>query len=376
MRVNVIDAGVQNNIWTIQNKNVSYVGQDKSVSFKGVPGETTEYVRTVLRNKGIRFDASQRELPSRDFVADCIEKTVRVFERLFGSKSFPSAIVLKPIGGAMGQYDCDGNEISFDSKMSCFESMTKLKLDGLSGLYPFGMTLGGALLGIAPSFGSTIHPAHVFTHEFGHCAHYNHLKERHGEEVADKIWGGLVGTGVPTSIGRMITRFHLGDYAVASDDMCEFLAERLSADVCDGMSYSDTWHKTKDVDVNYSDIYSRKWNYRYSSPQSYIDYFTQQVWNGDLEGAKRVGADAEEYLASLESKAVPDSVAGVLEGAKQGARAIAESVANSEVSAIVSEGVEKISQGVEQAADKVKDFFSSFTGGRDKKNRLKINRWD
>ena len=66
----------------------------------------------------------------------------------------------------------------------------------------------------------------------------------------------------------------------------------------------------------YSDIFSRKWDYRYSSPQSYIDYFTQQVWNGDIEGAKRVGQQAEEYLKSIEAaktSPVVDKIASALD---------------------------------------------------------------
>ena len=59
-------------------------------------------------------------------------------------------------------------------------------------------------------------------------------------------------------------------------------------------------------------IFSRKWNYRYSKPQSYIDYFTQQVWNGNIEEAKKAGDDAEAYLRSIEgAQSVAPSVAKI-----------------------------------------------------------------
>ena len=38
--------------------------------------------------------------------------------------------------------------------------------------------------------------------------------------------------------------------------------------------------------------------------ESYIDYFTQQVWNGDIDEAKRTGDLVERYLAELEAERV------------------------------------------------------------------------
>ncbi len=373
MRINAVSQ-LQNQPFNKHNVNLK---NNNVISFRAgllAPGEKTAMVVNNLLGKGIILDASQRLLPSRDFVAGCIENTVTVFEKLFGLSSLPSKITLKPLKGPVGTYMNSNNEVAFDSNMSCFESMASLKKDSLSGINPLGMTLGGALLGIAPNFASTIHPAHVFVHEFSHSAHYNHLVERNGQEEADKVWSGLYGSGVPTSIGRLITRFHLGNYAVAANDMCEFLAERMTQDICDNMD-RNFWTNIKSTDVGYTDIYNRKWNYRYSSPQSYIDYFTQQVWNGDLEGAKQVGCDAETYLDSLDTNKVPDSVVGVFEGAKKGVNAIVESVSGGEVSAVVSKGVEQISQGIDVAAEKVKGFFGRFTDSLDAKNKIKIKRW-
>jgi len=62
------------------------------------------------------------------------------------------------------------------------------------------------------------------------------------------------------------------------------------------------------MNVDYSNIFYDNWKYRYSSPQSYIDYFTQQVWNGNIEGAKQVGKDAYEYLHRLDAEVVPVTI--------------------------------------------------------------------
>ena len=130
--------------------------------------------------------------------------------------------------------------------------------------------------------------------------------------------------------------------------MCEFLAERMAKDVCAGLT-DDMWVKYKDIDVKYDDIFNRKWNYRYSSPQSYIDYFTQQVWNGDIEGAKRVGDDANEYLAELESQKVAPAIE------------IASSV------------VETVIPGGFLLSKLFKNISENITNKLDDRNKLKLN---
>ena len=124
------------------------------------------------------------------------------------------------------------------------------------------------------------------------------------------MWYGLAGTRIPNAIGRLIAKFKISKYAVGTKDNCdmwEFLAERMAKDICGGLT-DNMWVPYKDIDVNYSDIFSRKWGYRYSSPQAYIDYFTQQVWDGDIEEAKRVGDRVEQYLAELEAERVPQTI--------------------------------------------------------------------
>ena len=103
-------------------------------------------------------------------------------------------------------------------------------------------------------------------------------------------------------------------------------------------------------DVDYSSIFSRKWNYRYSSPQSYIDYFTQQVWNGDLDEAKRVGDKVEQYLTELDAEPVPDVIANVV--------GVAHSL-----------GVPLFND----IADGVSNFFEKLTDKLDRRNKIGID---
>jgi len=124
----------------------------------------------------------------------------------------------------------------------------------------------------------------------------------------------------------------------------------MTKDICTNLVSDELWLTyLKNSDVDYSDIFSRKWNYRYSSPQSYIDYFTQQVWNGDIEGAERVGEDAGLYLARLEAQTVPQTVLRV----------------------------EKMTQEVpilESITKGISSLFTIFTQQRDKKNDLMLHK--
>ena len=55
------------------------------------------------------------------------------------------------------------------------------------------------------------------------------------------------------------------------------------------------------LDVRYADIFERKWNCRYICPQAYSDYYTQQVWMGDINGAEEVAKKIAQYLFELEN---------------------------------------------------------------------------
>ena len=258
-----------------------------SISFGTYNPSAAKKIEKELAQKGFMCDVK-----GNDFVGECYKKTVAVFNKLFGKPYMPKKLAYEELyEGAYGVYDCIANEVSINKyyNYGCFENMDKLKAKARE-MHGF----------ILPGWNSSKHPGHVFMHEFAHAAHWHHLRFRNGQENAMKVWQGLVGTTVPTGIGRLIAKFKLSEYAVEANDMCEFMAERIAKDVCRGLN-EDAWTQEKPIDVKYDNIFSRKWDYRYSSPQAYIDYFTQQVWNGDIDGANRTGRMAEEYLKEIES---------------------------------------------------------------------------
>ena len=268
---------------------------------------TTEHKRVSKHNNTFKSAASvSKEMAkmgistnfrNNDFFAECAKKVVELFNNLFGKYALPKRISYEPLGkGIYGSYYPMLREIEFNSNESGMYSQ-----EGLKRLAKEGHHF------LLPDDFSTTHPAATHVHEFSHCAHHANLDRNHsnGALIMDK----LRHTQVPTAIGKLITKFKLGNYALdKAGGMNEFMAERMSQDICNGiLDYS--WSKFKDIDVNYSNIFGRKWSYRYSSPQAYLDYYTQQVWNGNIEEAKKAAGKIETYLAELEASKVPNVVA-------------------------------------------------------------------
>lgn len=285
-RVNGFANGVK------QNPVVSKDLPADTVSFRNYNPAGARRIEQELARKGISCDFKNNE-----FVGECVQKVVKVFEDLFGRSWLPERVSMETINKKrlLAAYTNLDNKVYINQLYNdrCYKDMKNLRKSARGG---FGYY-------IFPDSSSSLHPAHTFVHEFSHCAHWHHLKDRNGFSNAWDTWKGLKGVVVPTAIGRLITRYKLSDYAIDGDDMCEFMAERMSQDICNSLT-DNLWVKYKHVDVDYHNIFSRKWNYRYSSPQSYIDYFTQQVWNGDIDGANNVGDDAARYLAEIESERV------------------------------------------------------------------------
>lgn len=231
-----------------------------------------------------------------DFKAECVQKVIKIFENLFGKEFLPKTVGFDLLDDCYGCYDISTRQVSLNNNLTCFDNLESLKKE-----------MKCSYRWLLPDRKSTLHPARTFVHEFGHCAHHTHLDKLHngcGAMIMDK----LRYTQVPTAIGKLITMYKLGSYSLDTNGgMLEFMAERISQDICEALT-EDSWEKIGSIDVDYSNIFSKKWQYRYSSPQSYIDYFTQQVWNGKIEEAKRVGEDAQEYLTRIEALAVPVTV--------------------------------------------------------------------
>lgn len=281
-------------------KNKKQLPKYNSVSFKKIDFDAARAIQNrIASSKGISMNVH-----GNVFVAECYEKVIAVFEKLFKKSYLPAYLGTEKFtsNSCLGQYSEHQNSVNVneDLDFSVFYDMDTLKESAKRNHNNI----------ILPDWASSNHPAHPFVHEFSHAAHWHHLEERNGYGNAHKVWHGLEGTRIPNAIGRLIAKFKISEYAVGTKDkcdMCEFLAERMAKDICGGLT-DNMWVPYKDIDVNYSDIFSRKWGYRYSKPQAYIDYFTQQVWEGDIDEAKRVGDRVEQYLAELEAERVPQTI--------------------------------------------------------------------
>lgn len=269
-----------------------------SVSFKNYNPSGAHRIEQELARKGI-----QCNFEGNEFLGECIKKVTELFEGLFGRSWLPEKIGMEHMRpGTYAAYLYTDNSVSINSyhNNECYDNIENLK-------QKVKENHNNKLLS---NWFSSAHPAHIFAHEYSHCAHWHNLVDRNGYYNAAKVWHGLDEVTVPTSIGRLITRFKLSDYAVEGDDMCEFIAERASKDICNNIT-DNMWIPYKSIDVGYSNIFNRKWNYRYSTPQSYIDYFTQQVWNGDIDEAIRTGEMVEQYLSELDAERVSPIVSTV-----------------------------------------------------------------
>ena len=224
------------------------------------------------------------EFKNNSFVAECTQKAVKIFSDVFGEKSLPKRIEFKDLpADRYGECTLDGEIININSALPCFNSKAELAIEMMKAKNIFFL----------PDDKSTTHYLRTFIHELGHSAHANNLRERNLGFIAEK----LQETQIPNAVGRLITKFKLGKYSATNMD--EFMAERISKDITKSLNLDDEYIGSL-TDLKYSDMFERKWNCRYITPQAYIDYFTQQVWNGDIEGANRIAALMKDYLEALQ----------------------------------------------------------------------------
>ncbi len=215
-------------------------------------------IEQLLARKGITCDFA-----GNSFVAECVNRTVNLFENLFGKSSLPSEVNYRYIGSpdveGIAQYWATYNRVDINSADSCFNNKSSLQNAMIKHKRVIGM----------PAWLSTSHYLHPIVHEFGHGAHFNNIESRGN----DYTWSWMTDK-IPNAVGKLITKFKLSSYA--NYNLKEFMAERISKDVCKNLNYNDCYIGDK-KDIDYSNIFSRKWNCRYSTPQAYLDYYTQQI---------------------------------------------------------------------------------------------------
>ena len=222
-----------------------------------------------------------------EFLMESVLKVVKVFNYLFGGRYLPSRLAYtKDMDNcAYACYDPTDDAVTFNANKSCFLDIGRLKSEVSKKLYTFG-----------PSHFSTKHPAHILVHEFSHAAHYKNLESIYdSKNEALQYWADTRETSVPSPFGKLISKYKISNYAVQSNDMAEFLAERMTKDICGAMS-KDSWKLKSKPDVEYSTIFDRKWKQHNACPQAYIDYFSQLVWKGRVAGAEELSDQVELFL--------------------------------------------------------------------------------
>ncbi len=318
---------------------ISYNKNDQNINFNIAKNKINFKSNKWLAPKAYRIenDLFQKcgidsDFKNNSYMAECVEKTVNIFKDNFGHWALPSKINAETINeyGVYAYYSNWNDSVVVDNNNKCFENEKNLITEMKQHRNLFFL----------PDWFSTIHPLHIFVHEMAHSAHYHNL-ESHGNGSSMNY---LRETKIPTAIGRLIAKFKLSKYAATN--MNEFMAERITKDILKNLTPYG-YYRGNSKDLDYSNIFCNKWNYRYSTPQAYIDYYTQQVWNGDIVEAKRAGDKIEHYLQSLEAEETPV----VIKNAK-----------------ILTEGI----PGLEILTGGLFNMFKSATKTLDKKNDLRL----
>ena len=291
MRVNTVTSNTKSYYVSDSANTLNKGKKARNISFKN-------FIKTLYyENKMKKLYNIECDFKTNGFVAECVKKTADIFDDIFGRDSLPQTVDFLSFRkhfdegeGVLGMH-CHSNytpdnNIYYNSDADCYKTKNKLKFHELT----------NKLVWWAP----TASYLHTFVHEFGHSAHFKHLLARgNGPVMSD-----LSDTRIPTVIGRFITKFKLGRYAATN--MNEFMAERITKDICDNLSSTTEMYDGLYMDMDYAHIFERRWKYRYSSPQAYLDYYTQQVWNGDIEKASEVSEEMGIYLKKIESmEAIP-----------------------------------------------------------------------
>lgn len=266
-------------------KNGRKFNSSVNLSFKNLI-KAMHYERKMSKELGVKSSFGVNS-----FVAESVWKTAKIFEQLFGQKSLPNSVdftsFLKKfsygkstLGLHINHSIYPEDEVYFNSDCKHFKNKNRLKFNELTEKMLWWQPTG--------------HYLQAFVHEFAHSAHFKHLCSGNNGSVMSK----LNDTIIPTVWGRFIAKFNLGRYSATN--MNEFMAERITKDICKNLNNECKYIGYRS-DVDYENIFQKRWKYRYTSPQSYLDYYTQQVWNGDIDGADKVTNDMIEYLKKIET---------------------------------------------------------------------------
>lgn len=98
------------------------VNKKNSINFTSNPNTVAHQIEQKLLKKGI-----QSEFLNNSFVAECTQRSVEIFEKLFGNRLLSKSINFQPIE-ASAYGDCRWNDCSIriNSELDCYESKESL----------------------------------------------------------------------------------------------------------------------------------------------------------------------------------------------------------------------------------------------------------
>ncbi len=129
----------------------------RAVQFKA----SAQEIERMLARKGVTCDFA-----GNNFIAECVSKTINIFEDLFGRSSLPHEINFKHIGPSeregLARYCATYHSVDINATSDCFRNKYSLQN---------AMSKHKKVLGM-PAWLSTSHYLHPIVHEFGHGAHF------------------------------------------------------------------------------------------------------------------------------------------------------------------------------------------------------------
>lgn len=225
------------------------------------------------------------------YLAGCVKRVSDIYKELFGEWSLPKNIdfyVFTNLSelGASAYFRSSEDKIAFNRSELQYSNRLFQSIKSRSAWRPRFNT------------SASLHRAQVYVHEFAHCAHFHNIKRKHNHDYAIEMMNVLRNKKLHEPVGILITKFQLGRYSLTN--MNEFMAERITQDICDCLQGSDWQFKNGKPDTGYSNIFSRKWHNKFEDPQAYLDYYTEQVWDGDMKNADEAAEKIRKFLELLE----------------------------------------------------------------------------
>ena len=244
------------------------------ISF-GNKNQVSKITESIEKNLAQKYNM-QVDFAGNELIAECVNKTIKLFEECFGAGYLPNKVAFIPFSSLFPKgYNTDNvlgihtrsintreNEVDFNSEATCYKSLKNLKLAGLS----------AKLRGFNP----TSHYLQTFIHEFGHSAHYKHLEFYNRGTDMDMFRKQKM----PNIFSEFLVKFSLSRYSATN--MNEFMAERITKDLSENIDDNCNFIGNEE-DIDYSNIFANRWDNELIAPQALLDKLTQEELEELLE---------------------------------------------------------------------------------------------